>query len=70
MKLPRILLFPSKIRKSWNWDPQKPSIFHWYFNVSGTAGAQDGGNSIYSWNLQKFHLFLNFLRIPIKLMGK
>ena len=27
--------------------PSKSSIFYWYFSVSGTAGAQDGGNCIH-----------------------
>ena len=36
----------------------------------GTAGAQDGGNSIYAWNLQKSHSLFDFLENFYKIDGK
>ena len=36
----------------------------------GTAGAQDGGNSIHSWDLQKSHSLFDFLENPDKNDGK
>ena len=70
MKLPRILLFSSKIRKSWNWDPQKSSIFYWnYCHLAPRERRMVEIAFIYGihWNFTDYSIFL---RISLKSMGK
>ena len=69
-KLPRILLFSSKIRESWNWDPPKLPIIHWnYCHLAPRERRMVEIAFIHGIYRNPIH-YLIFLRISIKLMGK